>query len=60
MREIKFIERPEVLDPCADCGETIICPRCLEGIETVLTEVRPRGKNWYGEDGDIFVTFSLK
>ena len=64
MREVKFIERPEVLDPCADCGEIVICPQCMLEITTfrnlgtndreMVIRRRPKGKNWHGEDGDIF------
>ena len=35
MREIKFIDRPEVLDPCSDCGEGVVCAKCKSDIAWV-------------------------
>ena len=33
MREIVFIERPDVFEPCPDCGRVVgVCAACLEDI----------------------------
>ena len=71
MREIKFIDRPEVLNPCSDCREVVVCAKCKSDIAEAVHFIRyclpgfsdrhildlftwptPKGKNWYGEDGD--------
>jgi hypothetical protein len=65
MREIKFIDRPEVLDPCPDCKQVEVCARCKSEIAEVVWMVAQNathrsqyviawkipasGKNWWGE-----------
>ena len=65
MRKIKFIDRPEVLGPCVDCGAVEVCAKCKSDIADtkywsiygpdgnldMWAKPKAKGKNWYGEDG---------
>ncbi len=38
MRQIKYIDRPDVLGSCVDCGATEVCAKCRSEIAALRHE----------------------